>query len=65
MPVGTIGCTERFRFPGPRAKAGNGGMLTVVPMPTGTSTRKDLEIDDVAVTLRLAPTPMVSIDTAQ
>jgi hypothetical protein len=44
-------------------KSGNGGMLTVAPMPTGTSTRKDLEIDDVAVTLRLAP--MVSIDTAQ
>ena len=32
-------------------------------MPTNTSTRKDLEIDDVAVTLRLAP--MASIDTAQ
>jgi hypothetical protein len=35
------------------------------PMPTGTSTRKDLEIDHVAVTLRLAPAPMASIDTAQ
>ena len=51
--------------PGPRAKSGTGGMLTVAPMPTGTSTRKDLEIDDVAVTLRLAPTSVPSIDTAQ
>ena len=40
-------------------------MLTGAPMPTGTSTRKDLEIDDVAVTLRLAPTSVPSIDTAQ
>jgi putative transposase len=48
-----------------RAKSGNGEMLTVVSMPTGTSTRKDLEIDDVTVTLRLAPAPMASIDTAQ
>jgi putative transposase len=46
-----------------RARSENGGMLTVAPMPTNTSTRKDLEIDDVAVTLRLAP--MASIDTAQ
>jgi len=51
--------------PGPRAKSGTGGMLTGAPMPTGTSTRKDLEIDDVAVTLRLAPTSVHSIDTAQ
>jgi hypothetical protein len=39
-------------------------MLTVVPMATGTSTRKNLEIDDVAVTLYPAPAPMTSIDTA-
>ena len=30
-----------------------------------TFTRKDLEIDDVAVNLRIAPAPMASIDTAQ
>ena len=38
-------------------------MLTVAPMPTGIN--KDLEIEKIAVTLRLAPTPIPSIDTAQ
>ena len=51
--------------PASRARSGTGGMLTGAPIPTGTSTRKDLEIDDVAVTLRLAPTSVHSIDTAQ
>ena len=66
MPVdiGTIGCAERFRFPASRARSENGEMLTVAPMPTGIN-NKDLEIDNIAVTLRLAPTPMASIDTAQ
>jgi hypothetical protein len=40
-------------------------MLTVASITTGTSTRKDLEIEKIAVTLRLAPTPIPSIDTAQ
>ena len=40
-------------------------MLTVAPMPTGINNNKDLEIENIAVTLRLAPTPMPSIDTAQ
>ena len=40
-------------------------MLTVAPMPTGISNNKDLEIEKIAVTLRLAPTPMPGIDTAQ
>jgi hypothetical protein len=39
-------------------------MLTVAPIPTGIS-NKDLEIENIAVTLRLASTPMPSIDTAQ
>ena len=51
--------------PASRAKSGNGGMLTGAPRPAGTSTRKDLEIDDVAGTLQLAPTSVPSIDTAQ
>jgi hypothetical protein len=34
-------------------------------MPTGISNNKDLEIEKIEVTLRLAPTPMSSIDTAQ
>ena len=40
-------------------------MLTVAPMPTGINNNKDLEIDNVAVTLRLAPASVPSIDTAQ
>jgi hypothetical protein len=39
-------------------------MLTVAPMPTGIS-NKDLEIENIAVTLRLVPTPMPGIDMAQ
>ena len=62
---GRLAAPNGAASPGPRAKSGTGGMLTVAPMPTGTSTRKDLEIDDVAVTLRLAPTSVHSIDMAQ
>jgi putative transposase len=51
--------------PASRARAGNGEMLTVAPMPTGITNNKGLEIEKIAVTLRLAPTPMPSIDTAQ
>jgi putative transposase len=51
--------------PASRARAGNGEMLTFAPMPTGISNNKGLEIDNIAVTLRLAPTPFPSIDTAQ
>jgi len=50
--------------PASRTTSENGKMLTVAPMPTGIS-NKDLEIDNIAVTLRLAPTPMPGIDTAQ
>src|ERR671911_2939748 len=50
--------------PASRARSGNGGRLTVAPMPTGIS-NKDLEIEKIAVTLRLVPTPIPSIDTAQ
>jgi hypothetical protein len=39
-------------------------MLTVAPMPTGIN-NKDLELEKIAVTLRLAPTPMPGINTAQ
>src|SRR3954447_26020855 len=48
--------------PASRARAGTGEMLTVAPMPTGIN-NKDLEIEKIAVTLRLAPIP--GIDTAQ
>jgi putative transposase len=47
-----------------RTTSENGKMLTVAPMPTSIS-NKDLEIENIAVTLRLAPTSMASIDTAQ
>ena len=40
-------------------------MLTFAPMPTGINNNKDLEIEKIAVTLQLAPTPIPSIDTAQ
>ena len=40
-------------------------MLTFAPMTTGINNNKDLEIEKIAVTLRLAPTPIPSIDTAQ
>jgi len=50
--------------PASRARSGNGEMLTVAPMPTGIS-NKDLEIENIAVTLQLAPTPMPGINTAQ
>ena len=53
--------------PASRARAGTGEMLTFAPMPTGiiNNNNKDLEIENIAVTLRLAPTPMPGIDTAQ
>ena len=47
------------------AKSRNEEMLTVAPMPSGINNNKDLEIEKIAVTLRLAPTPIPSIDTAQ
>ena len=47
-----------------RAGSTNEEMLTFAPMPTAIS-NKDLEIEKIAVTLRLAPTPMPDIDTAQ
>jgi putative transposase len=50
--------------PASRARAGTGERLTVAPMPTGIN-NKDLDIEKIAVTLRLAPTPIPSIDTAQ
>ena len=34
-------------------------------MTTGINNNKDLEIEKIAVTLRPAPTPIPSIDTAQ
>ena len=40
-------------------------MLPFAPMPTGITNNKDLEIEKIAVTLRLAPTPMPGINTAQ
>ena len=51
--------------PASRARSGNGEMPTFAPMPTGINNNKDLEIEKIAVTLRLAPTPMPGIDTAQ
>jgi putative transposase len=48
-----------------RAKSENGEMLTFAPMPIGINNNKDLEIENIAVTLRLALTSVPSIDTAQ
>ena len=39
-------------------------MLTVAPMPTGTSNNKDLELENITDTFRPAPASMISIDTA-
>ena len=63
MPVdmGTIGCAPLVC----RAGSTNEEMLTFAPMPTGINNNKDLEIENIAVTLRLAPTSVASIDTAQ
>ena len=41
------------------------GFVNMCTMPTGISNNKGLKIDNIAVTLRLAPTPIPSIDTAQ
>ena len=51
--------------PACRAGSTNEEMLTFASMPTGIRQQRDLEIENIAVTLRLAPTPMSSIDTAQ
>ena len=40
-------------------------MLTFASMPTGISNNKDLEIESLAATLRLASTPMPGINTTQ
>lgn len=47
--------------PTSRARSEGGEMLAFAPMPTGINRNKDLEIDDVVVTLRPASTPMPSI----
>jgi hypothetical protein len=44
---------------------GQDRLRRAAPLPIGINNNKDLEIDNIAVTLRLAPTPMLSIDTAQ
>ena len=58
---------RRTAAPSPtsRARSGTGEMLTFAPMTTGINNNKDLEIEKIAVTRRLAPTPIPSIDTAQ
>ena len=65
MDMGTIGCAERFRFPRFPSKIGKRGNAHLRPRPTGINNNKDLEIENIAVTLRFAPTPMPGIDTAQ
>ena len=47
-----------------RAGSENKEMLTVAPMPTGTSNNKDLELENITDTFRPAPASMISIDTA-
>lgn len=47
--------------PTSRAGSEGGEMLVFAPMPTGTNRNKDLENEDVAVTLRPASMPMPSI----
>ena len=50
--------------PTSRASSEGREMLTFAPMPTGTRNNKDLEIEDVSITLRPASTPMPSIGPA-
>jgi putative transposase len=50
--------------PTSRAGSEGGEMLAFAPRPTGTSNNKELEIGDVAVTLRPASMPMPSIGLA-
>jgi putative transposase len=64
-PWGRSAAPNGSASPVSRAKSENGEMLTVAPRPTGINNNNDLEIENIAVTLRLAPIPMPSIDTAQ
>ena len=50
--------------PTSRASSEGGEMLAFAPMPTGTSNNKDLEIEDVGITLRPASKPMPGIGLA-
>ena len=50
--------------PTSRASSEGGERLAFAPMPTGTSSNKNLEIEDVGITLRPASTPMPSIGPA-
>lgn len=50
--------------PTSRAGSEGGEMLAFAPMPTGTSHNKDLEIEDVGITLRSASTLMPRIGPA-
>ena len=64
-PWGRSAAPNGSASPASRAGSGTGEMLTFAPMTTGINNNKDLEIEKIAVTLRLAPTPMPGIDTAQ
>jgi putative transposase len=61
---GRLAAPNGFASPVSRARSGNGEMLTFAPTPTGIS-NKHLEIENIAVALRLAPTSMSNIDMAQ
>ncbi|QQP89477.1 hypothetical protein JL101_027340 [Skermanella rosea] len=65
MRIGAIGCAERFRSPGLPSRLDKPGDAHLRPMPTGISNNKDLDIEKIAITLQLAPTPMPGINTAQ
>jgi hypothetical protein len=60
----TIGGADRLRFPHLPSKLGRRGKARLRPMPTGTSSNKNLEIEDVGITLRPASTLMPSIGPA-
>jgi len=61
---GRLAAPSGSASPASRASSEGREMLAFAPMPTGTSNNKDLEIEDVGITLRPAPTPMPSIGPA-
>ena len=47
MDMWTIGFADRLRFPASRANTASGEMLAFVHIPTGTTTSKGLNIDEI------------------
>jgi hypothetical protein len=47
--MGTIGGADRLRSPAPRASSQSGEMLAFAHIPTGTTTNKRFDLDEVKV----------------